>query len=67
MRHLLGACPQADSTIADLEGLRRRNEQDEAAEEAAAKAAAAAHAQARKLRCAAVDVVCRVVLGQTWG
>lgn len=46
------AFPQADNTIADLEGLRRRSEQDEVAEEAAAKAAAAAHTSARKLRCA---------------
>lgn len=42
--------PQANNTIAELEGLRRRAEQDEVAEEAAAKAASIARGQARKLR-----------------
>lgn len=41
---------QANSTIAELEGLRRRSEQDEVAEEAAVKSAAVARGQARKLR-----------------
>lgn len=42
--------PQANNTIAELEGLRRRAEQDEVAEEAASKAASIARGQARKLR-----------------
>ena len=41
---------QANSTIAELEGLRRRSELDEVAEEAAVKSAAVARGQARKLR-----------------
>jgi hypothetical protein len=44
---------QVNNTIAELEGLRRRSEQDEAAAAEAAKAAATARGQARKMRCEA--------------
>ncbi|KAL4459148.1 hypothetical protein ABPG75_014013 [Micractinium tetrahymenae] len=44
------AVAETNNTIAELEGLRRRAEQDEVAEEAAAKAASIARGQARKLR-----------------
>jgi hypothetical protein len=46
----LALSEQVNNTIVELEGLRRRSEQDEVAQEAAAKVAAIARGQARKLR-----------------